>query len=207
MFTWLHMPHLPRVPDHFVQQALDIAHGVDPSVGFPKEKNLVGTSYNEDYKNRKLLLDGKLYNSRHGERYPLSAEWEQWVRDNIAANFVETGVSLSVGVDTHIHGPHCDTPVKWKLYYLLERGGDDAWTMFYKQKNKPIIQYGELGKPVHATDFNDVEELERVQWPMHQWVILDPNVMHAVTGITGARIMFAVSIEVDSVSFTIVPKV
>ena len=200
MFTWLPMLHLPKVPDHFVEMALNAT----------KQKHIVNTNaymYNTGYQNRQLHKDGKAIPSRVQHGYPMSPEWEQWVRENIVSDFIETSARMSVG-DSDTHGIHADNPFKWKFYYMLDRGGDNAETVFYKEKNQPIIRQSTADSITCVNDYSDpnVFEVERVQFPLHTWVLFNATVLHGVEKITGDRKNIAISIVPDSIDFSFIQK-
>jgi hypothetical protein len=109
-------------------------------------------------------------------------------------SFYETGFRVNAPVgNSDTHGAHTDPGRKWKLYYLLERGGD-AVTKFYKEKGQPVVrdQSDELGT---WNNIDELEIIEQVQWPMYQWVLINTMVIHSVENIQGYRCNFTISIR------------
>jgi hypothetical protein len=195
MFTWFPMSHLPKVPDYFLKIAHELIQEL-PS-GDVDFVNQI-TDYNK-YKNRQLVKDGTAISSRRQRGLNMPPEWNSWVRENIVQEFIETGVRISEGNST-VHGAHCDFRRKWKLYYLLDRGGDNATTVFYQQHGFPIVREEITDQDTKLITCNNYQELtviDSVQWPMHQWVLLNTMVLHGVEGVTGARANFTISIQPD----------
>jgi hypothetical protein len=193
MFTWLPMYHLPQIPQHFLDQATTLI-----SNGTPVE--VYGSEIRQDlntYNDRMLLIDGLSIPSRSQKGIMLGSDWHQWVQQNIVPTFLETSIRISTG-SSEVHGAHCDFGRKWKLYYLLERGGEHATTHFYRQKNHSIVREeitNQDTKMLAVTDYSQLEIIDSVQWPLGQWVCLNTMILHGVTGITGRRTNFTISVE------------
>jgi hypothetical protein len=86
------------------------------------------------------------------------------------------------------------------LYYLLNRGGDDATTCFYQQKGHNAVRDEITNSDTSMISVNNYDELtviDRVQWPMRQWVLLNTMVLHGVEGVTGPRNNLTISIAPD----------
>lgn len=195
MFTWLPMDHLPQVPDHLVKIANNlIDNKMDGDSDFVKQID------HSLYQNRTLKLNnGSKVISRMQRGIMMPSEWDQWVKENIVSEFIETSIRVSEG-SSETHGAHCDFRRKWKLYYLLSRGGDTATTYFYKQKGYPIVREEITDQDTQLISVNDYSELEivdSVQWPLNQWVLLNTMVLHGVEGITGLRTNFTIGIRPD----------
>jgi hypothetical protein len=185
MFTCLSMAHLPNPPEVFIQRA----HGLARRTDLPDSVEYMSTV---EHRTRSVQRQGTIVQSRSQKGRDMGADWEQWVRENIVNDFLETGLRVSEPV-SDTHGAHTDPQRKWKLYYLLERGGDDAVTCFYKEKDQPVVR--DLDDMVVCNNMDELEVIDRVQWPMHQWVLLNTMIIHGVEGIQGYRTNFTVSIK------------
>ena len=197
LFTWIPL-NLPRVPDKFIERTVSMAQQAS-------NKQVENTAVNQGdpaYTNRKLLKDGKEINSRIQYGYKLGDDWEQWVRENIYSDFINTGGRLSVGTDTTTHGAHADsqhhgTPV-YKLYYLIDSGG--ASTLFFKEHGQPIVRVGTTDNICRCDDYSKLEVIDRVQFPAGQWVLLNTNILHGVEDVTGSRINLAVILATHDIT-------
>jgi hypothetical protein len=195
MFTWFSMTHLPAVPDYFIQIAHQLVQE-SPSGDVDFANDITNL---DEYKNRQLIRNGSEISSRRQRGLKMPPDWDTWVRENIIREYIETGVRISEGHGT-VHGAHCDFRRKWKLYYLLDRGGTDAITVFYQQRGFPIVREEITDQDTELITCNDYQELivvDRVQWPLNQWVLLNTMILHGVEGITGTRTNFTVSIRPD----------
>ena len=196
MFTWLPMNHLPQVPDHLVQVAENLIQQNPSGDGEYFVKNVKDL---EQYWKRRLTGDGRDLPSRTQRSLPMPQEWHTWVQQNIVKEYIETSVRVSEG-QGNIHGAHCDFRRKWKLYYLLNRGGDDATTCFYQQKGHNAVRDEITNNDTSMISVNNYDELtviDRVKWPMRRWVLLNTMVLHGVEGVTGPRNNLTISIAPD----------
>lgn len=211
LFTWLPLPHLPQVPEHFVQRALDIAKDAESKTWTDDNKIFsLGIARPEDYK-RKLIQNGEEINTRIQRVFFMGEDWEQWVRENIFPRFTETSVRPSLG-DSRTHGPHCDNPGKIRLYYLLDRGGEDAETVFYHKPGTGNAvwdvdkHYEENNKaPILCNNIDELEVIDRVKFPLHQWVLFNGYVLHGVNNVDHMRVNLNVSIRPEDFTFDIRP--
>jgi hypothetical protein len=188
MFTWLPIPGLPTPPQEFVDRSIHLAHQDVPNTAI--------NQLDPKLLKRQVVKDGKVSNSRIQRGYELGADWDQWVRDNIMETFVSTGGRYSDGDNTTIHGAHVDSrynnvPV-YKLYYLVDRGGDDATTYFFQQKGHPVEREGHPTNITLCDDYSQLEIIDQIQFPLNQWVLLNTNILHGVENVTGSRINLVV---------------
>ena len=186
MFTWLPMSHLPNPPDVFVQQAHDLAQ----QAHVPDTAKFIS---DDNYRNRLIRRRGNDVISRYQQGRDLGPEWAKWVGNNIIKNFIETGLRVSEPV-SDTHGAHTDPFRKWKLYYLLERGGPSAVTCFYRQKGHDIVR-DQSDNHITCDNIDQLEIIDQVQWPMKQWVLLNTMILHGVSNVQGYRYNLTVSIK------------
>lgn len=197
MFTWIQLDNLPSVPQQFIDQAFAVAQTADAEA--ESHFKLISNDSSKVFK-RKLLIDGKEYPTRHQWSGELSKDWEDWVRTNIISSFINTGVRVSVGPeDTTWHGAHSDgykgPPRKfvYKLYYLIEPGGDNVDTVFYKEVGQPVERTEEQAQFIN--DYSQLEVVDKVRLPLRKWVLLNTSILHGVENVTGPRTNLVVGIE------------
>lgn len=178
MFTWLPMPHLPHPPEHFIQRAHTLANQHD----LP---DILAWTVNPTYSTRSVTKNKEIKVSRYQQSRDMGSDWTDWVRVNLIDDFIETGLRVSVPV-SDTHGAHTDPMRKWKLYYLLERGGGDAVTKFYREQGQPLVR-DQSDDNVSCNNMDTLEELESVQWPMNQWILLNTMVIHSVESVPNIR--------------------
>jgi len=178
------MSHLPTPPCEFVDLAIELARQDVPNTAI--------NQLDPKFLKRQIVKDGKVSNSRIQQGYELGADWETWVRNNIMETFVSTGGRYSAGDNTTIHGAHVDSrynnvPV-YKLYYLVDRGGEDATTYFFQQKGHPVEREGHPTSITYCDDYLQLDTIDQVQFPLNQWVLLNTNILHGVEDVTGSRV-------------------
>jgi len=197
------MPHLPTVPEKFIQLARTVAcpRSIDQNI-------LISMGvHNEYYFNRQVIKDGKLVTSRIQQYGKMSNEWEQWCRKNIFPNFYDTSARISTGT-SDTHGAHLDYPGKVRLYYLIDQGDETAETVFYMKPGRPVVHsIQDPEDPDRIVDsHDDLIELERVQFPVKQWILFNGHVLHAVENNSGPRLNLTVDIDPANFSFLIRPQ-
>lgn len=196
-FTWLPMPNLPIVPDEFVERAKAMAAAADPDDQDDLIKDIKLRS--TEYKDRKIYKNGVEMGSRYHQGFDLGDDWKSWVRQNIKRNIHSTTLRLSRGNTTEM-GPHIDQNGCVKLFYLLDRGGDDCETLYYLHPDWPpmINSIDNVGRdPIHYDYVDELIIIDRAQFPLNQWILHNGWVMHGVTGATGPRLNLDVSFTWD----------
>jgi hypothetical protein len=151
MFTWMPIEGLPHPPQHFIDRAIQFAN--EGSEG--KRKNMNTAYYPggvETHVDRSVTLEGETYSSRYQVGYELGEDFDQWVRENIVSDFVNATVRRSEG-KSPLHGAHIDNSRRWAIWYMLERGGEDSRTRFYKLPGHPTEW------PLEHRVFNNMDEL------------------------------------------------
>jgi hypothetical protein len=180
MFTHIALPYLPQVPESLYADFLTI--DLDNT---PIENDMNYTSVSNTFRQRIIKKDGIEYATRTQRQFNLGPTANQWAFDNLFPGvdtswFVSFGLSVTRGAP--LHGPHSD-PRRWAMFYLLERGGEDAHTSFWLEKGHGV----ERRANVTINDYDDLILLDRFQWPVKQWVLFNPRVIHSVENLTGKR--------------------
>jgi hypothetical protein len=189
MFTWMPIEGLPHPPQHFIDRAIQFAN--EGSEG--KRKNMNTAYYPggvETHVDRSVTLEGETYSSRYQVGYELGEDFDQLVRENIVSDFVNATVRRSEG-KSPLHGAHIDNSRRWAIWYMLERGGEDSRTRFYKLPGHPTEW------PLEHRVFNNMDELvefDSVKWPVNQWFVINTSIIHAITDVTGARTSLQVGV-------------
>lgn len=114
-----------------------------------------------------------------------------WAKRHISKNTKDFRYTFSTPGAAHRKlGPHCDRSRWYSMMYLIESGGCDHYTAFYREKGTQEIER-EFG--YHIDDYSMVEEIHRIVIPLNQWVLINARVLHSVENITGTRIAFHIS--------------
>jgi hypothetical protein len=180
MFTHIALPFLPQVPEELYADFLNI--DLDTT---PVEKDMNYTSVSNTFRQRIIKKDGKEYPTRTQRQFNLGTKANQWVFDTLFDEpsndwFVSFGISFSRGAP--IHGPHSD-PRRWALFYLVDRGGEDAHTSFWLENGNTVEREGN----VTVNDYSRLTLIDRFQWPLKQWVLFNPRIIHSVEHLESTR--------------------
>jgi hypothetical protein len=177
----LNLPEIPKelliFPDKPFKVVNDIGYG---SIHIKEGKILTGCQYMNYNIEYKPLLD--------------------WLHNNIAGSNLgikrkQVSKSLDV-IGTHI--VHSDIKRVFALNYLLELGGDNVLTTWYKERNKPLYRYKEqTGQQSDngVVKYDDLEVLTSVKFKKHKWCLLATDILHDVDNITGERSAISISFK------------
>jgi hypothetical protein len=193
MFTWLPLDFLPQVPQNFIDLA---------ATKFNLNNDDRSHVTPDSYKNRLIKTPTGTFTSRYQQATAMGPEWENWVRQNIVSDFLETALRISIGETTY-HGAHCDPGHRWKLYYLIDKGGENVITTFYQEIGKSIDRSSdlcpELYNSISVNDYSNLVPIDQVCIPLHRWVVINTMIVHGVENQTIGqyRSNFTVSIRPD----------
>lgn len=206
VFTWLPLPHLPRVPEHFVQRALaeSLKH---PVKDLQDDLMIKSGAVTTDYKFRTIVKDGQAQPTRCQEAFDLGEDWREWVRANITTNYLETSGRVSVAHNgATVHGAHADTNGRqqfYRLYYLVDSGGPDAESVFYVKPGCGAIFPMKEHKYNWCENIDELIEIDRTKFPEGQWILFNGFVLHGVEGVTGNRVNFNISVLPENIDFDV----
>lgn len=186
---------LPKLPQNLVDEAMKIA--LDETRAIPQTGELYKELSPKIWFREIKDLDGKIVRGRPNIKFPLSKEFNQWVRENICAthdgSFVNVAYQNKEG-DGTTAPIHTDMSRDWVLLYLLEKSNPDQYTMFWKQNNHPIIR----SRSTFLNDWDDCEKIGEVCYETEKWYLMNTLVLHSIHNIQGDRRgRLAIQIKVD----------
>ena len=185
MFTYAVLHNLPPIPQHFIDAAMELTQYIETDI---PEDNL-----NDAYKSRKLTIGDKTgIPVTYQTRMDVNQEFYKWVHENIDETGFDCGVSFTSAHRGNFQGPHTDLTRDFTLLYLIEPGGPNTETVFYREKGQPFQR---SQRQVAPTNLNDLEVLERVKFPVGQWTLLNVMALHGVENIETCRISFQISLN------------
>ena len=156
---------LPPLPQRFVDEAL---HG--------DRNDLIVTSTD-----RQIQDDGGLYRNARLQRWRLGQDLAAWLEQHGVHGFQDVSVQTIEQGETL--GPHTDSWQSCKLFYLLETGGDNVETIWYRQPGQDLITQ----KWLLVENTVDLEEVHRMVIPARTWGFINVQIIHEVTNMTSAR--------------------
>lgn len=122
-------------------------------------------------------------------RWAPKPELKDWIFQNISEDIRLAGVQI-ITDDVPMH---CDKR-KWALNYLVETGGDQVITGFFKLRGQPTVQ----PPAARAKYVLGAEEIVKTTFVTGRWHLLNTNVMHSVVGVTGRRVAITVGFNEDN---------
>lgn len=177
MSEFVYYPNLPLIPQHLLDN-------IDQCLETPGLKTAV---------DRICIKDGLPIPTHHYERHPVPENLVDWVRNNIADDFVDVGLA-SYGGAGQIGLPHIDRTRDWTLIYFLDLGGSDVDTIFWQQQGHDVF------RPVETViySYDDLVELEKHRFQLNRWVLLNARCLHSMSEFSRPRKSIQVGFWNDS---------
>lgn len=160
--------------------------------GFPKIPTSLLESV-DDTSDKKLLTHGSdrplLRDSQHElsaplRRWSVKNQLTQWVVENISDGFTNVSIQVIHGDKTHrTLGAHTDRRRRFSLFYLIEEGGVDIHTKWYRYKNQPIWQ----DRWIAESDYNQIDLVHSQRLEPFQWYLFNGRILHDVDQLMSTR--------------------
>jgi hypothetical protein len=177
-FIYSALKNIEPVPQKFIDLALD----QDYDKNLPKFKYFA-TTFSSEYLERSVTVDHESYKTRYQRKYNLGQEFLDWCHTNLHQNCYHTGVAYNQG-NSPYHGPHIDKARKYTFFYLLEAGGSNVTTSFWKHPDLPV-EPTEQDFPSYACDYQGLELLNQCVFKPKQWYLFNVGIIHSVENIIG----------------------
>lgn len=114
----------------------------------------------------------------------LDTSTEIWARENVNANFKDIRVSYT-DVGRPRCGCHIDRTRNYTLIYLMQSGGPDHMTVFYREHGSDDL----IRPPAHRVDhYDQLQEIGRCKLPLNTWMLLNARILHSIENISLGRI-------------------
>lgn len=192
LFTYAFLD-LPDPPNAIIDQAYR-AYEEKKKIGFI-ETTLHDVPGHKEYRSRSVRFrDGSHINSIESYRYWISEEFEDWIKIHVQESIKGCGINVFDG--GKLVAPHVDANRNFAIQYILETGGDNVETAWYRQKGKDITRPDirhvfDLDKIV--LDYDQLEELDRICFSTNTWVCINTSILHAVENLKGRRMALQIS--------------
>lgn len=174
------------------QRVIDLALDGDPAKIGPKS----ASNYYEPGKDpiavRQLLADQQPVPLVRIPRYDLDQEFVTWTKQNIMQNFFETAVAVSQNTAGSL-GPHTDRVRDFVLIYVIETGGPNCETVFWREPGQPLVR----PRRTFVDNYDTLQCVARARLQPGQWALLNGRILHSVDGLTQSRITIQISIDQD----------
>jgi hypothetical protein len=130
----------------------------------------------------------------------VNSELTSWLEENIpdiSSRFnilYQTQFSLDNTPSTHI--VHTDRLRLTALNYIIDTGGSDVVTSWYKEEGKNLHRLQKTPgsqSDSGAVDYKNLQLLESANLEKNNWYIIDTRILHDVDNITGTRKSISIS--------------
>lgn len=192
-------PEHLEIPNIENLQNLDVdsaeVHARDLGFLLPSQSNTRRDSAAEDYQ----------VAMRHAGSafvYPkfLGDEALTWARTNISPEASDIRFSFTSPGKNHIL-PHTDRSRSYTMIYLLDAGGPEVDTVFYRRRDNPRLIWP---RNTYECDYSNVEEIHRIRIRLHDWTLINNEVLHSVQNMISSRISYNISFDVRPTACTLV---
>lgn len=184
---WLwKFPKLPQVPQDLVDLAYKSIHEWRHD---PTNTNYVANDREQ------FTQGGVVKNSVAFVQFLLEKPVLDWIHDNIIdhgyGNLRITQSTIDPNGGEKHKIAHTDFTRDFVLIYLLENGGPDHRTVFYHEKDQPLVRERNL----RVFDYSLLQEIDSVRIPLHRWILMQTQILHAVENIPNHRVAFQLGIN------------
>jgi hypothetical protein len=196
MLTQITNPWMPHPPKKIIDKARAILETYNNGTADLTTAPTNAHVYNNNYTNRVYHRHGVETMSRKQHVFSVGDEFDKWAADNIHPYAYEAGLSISMPKDLPGQGPHCDPRRRYALNYIIDTGGDNVRTVFYKEKGFPIERLHDAGPEGRGywADYPDLEVIDDVVFGAGIWVLLNAKVLHSVENMVGYRSFLTISL-------------
>lgn len=153
------------------------------------------TSLSSGYSARSVKKDGTAYASRFQKRYVLGADAELWISEITESQANLPTVAINEG-STIYHGPHVDAGRSYALTYMIEPGGSNVKTSWWKKAKQPTI-IDQIGDNVRFTcDYDhDLHLINQIQLKSGEWYLYNTRIIHSVEDCESTRISLQMNVD------------
>ena len=137
---------------------------------------------------RTLIKDGKEYQNAFTNTV-IAAEHQEWAEEHIGQKCNDIRISLTT-VGNSKNGPHIDITRSYSFIYLLDHGGEEHETCFYREKNHNSM-FRPLGH--YVNNYDDLELVAKTNFPLNRWFLINAGVLHSIENIPNGRLSIQMS--------------
>lgn len=169
----------PEIPNWLMEHATHVSK-TEPSVTVRRGDSAL-------YTQRTLITANGPVQNAFNNGWLLDDSCLDWVRQNISNQAVD--IRYNITGEGQNSGPHCDRSRNYTMIYLLEPGGPDHETVFYRENGCDFIR--ELG--YHVDDYKQLKRISSTKLLTNKWTLLNSRILHSVENIPNGRISFQIN--------------
>jgi hypothetical protein len=126
---------------------------------------------------------------------------DEWLDNNLSwAKNLSKKIQIAEAIDSvnATHAVHSDINRSWALNYMIELGGNNAWTSWYKEKEKPLYRFRD--RDIFQSDngfvrYENLDSICSVKLKKFKWYLIRVDIMHDVHQIKNRRSSLTISIK------------
>ena len=160
--------------------------------GIPNQVTM--NNWGDDFIHRPLYKDGQVYKNSFNVSVFLDDDCLTWAKEHVTPMAKDIrSTSTKYGLERC--GAHIDRTRDYTLIYLLETGGDDHQTVFYKEQH-----HDDLFRPreYHVDDYDKLQVLKVIKQTPHRWNLVQARILHSIENIKLGR--YSIQISLDDIS-------
>tara|TARA_R110000822_G_scaffold296042_1_gene418369 strand:- start:557 stop:1150 length:594 start_codon:yes stop_codon:yes gene_type:complete len=122
---------------------------------------------------------------------PLGDDALEWARDCICSDIYEVRLHSTIPGRNHF-GAHTDCTRDFSIIYLLEDGGPEQETVFYREHGKSVLR---TEKRIWADNYDILTPIASVKIDVKNYTLLNGMIIHGVNNVPEGRnqIQFSIS--------------
>lgn len=131
----------------------------------------------------------------------ITGELLDWLKTNIsedAINYSIAWYTANSPTDNTLREHHHDLTRKYVMMYILETGGDDVRTEFFKIDGYPLELDCINKHPGWGKGNYKLTHLDGVKFEPHTWYLMNAKICHSITNLVGERIAIQLSFNDDN---------
>lgn len=193
---WISVPDVMSFKD-LSQEEVERRAGL---AGFllPKQSNSTRAAITEDQQKKTL-------ESQAAFVYPkfLNDHALRWAQHNISRHAQDFRFSFTTPGRTRLI-PHTDRSRSFLLMYLLDTGGNEVETVFYRRRGSDQLV---LPPDSYEHDYQTLDVVHKITVPARTWTLINTSVLHSVENMQSIRFGYHLSFGVFPEDLTLLDPV
>lgn len=142
----------------------------------------------------------------------LSSQLASWLDNNVcwSKSFIrKIQIAESNKVPETTHAVHSDIARRWALNYMITLGGDDAWTSWYKEKEKSLYRFkvNDDQSDSGPVRYENLDIIYSTKFEESKWYLMRVDILHDVHQIINRRSSITISIPTESLPVELSEKI
>lgn len=178
----------PPPPDWMIEHAKE-----ENPYGQGKLTENVMNDHGDAFTHRPLYKDGNVYTNSFNWSTYMNDQSLAWAKKHVT-DVTKDIRSVNTTPGRFRNGPHTDRSRNYTLMYLLEAGGPDHETVFYKEcGQKDLVR----PRATHVDDYTKVEKIASFRLEVNRWNLVQGLVLHSIENIPEGR--FSIQLSLDEI--------